>query len=71
MMRPMPAAHEEMTVETELERIERWRADELMRAGYESEQAMALAVRLDVDLHRSAELLKNGCSAELALQILL
>jgi hypothetical protein len=67
----MPAAHQEITVETELERIERWRADELMRAGYEAEQAMALAVRLDVDLHRAAELIKNGCSPALALQILL
>ena len=71
MMRQMPAAHEEITVETELERIERWRADELIRAGYSPEQATALAGRQDVDLHRAAGLLANGCSPELALAILL
>ena len=30
-----------------------------------------LAARADVDLHRAPELLKNGCTPELALQILL
>jgi hypothetical protein len=32
---------------------------------------MTLAARHDVDLHRAVDLLHKGCSAELALQILL
>ncbi len=56
---------------TELERIERWRADELIRAGYDPEQAMTLAVCHDVDLHLAAELLDRGCPTDLAVQILL
>lgn len=65
----MPAVQE--IVETELERVERWRADELMRAGFDPASATELATRLDVDLHRATELVDRGCSPELALQILL
>lgn len=65
----MPAVEE--IVETELERVERWRTDELMRAGFDPASAFELAVRLDVDLHRATELVDRGCSPELALQILL
>ena len=57
--------------QTEIERIERWRADELERAGYEPRTAGRLAVRHDVDLHRAVELLERGCSHDLALKILL
>ena len=68
----MPAAHQEHLPETtELERIERWRADELIRVGYDATQAMSLAVRHDVDLHLAAELLERGCPPDLALRILL
>jgi hypothetical protein len=65
----MPAVQE--IVETELERVERWRADELMRAGFDPASAIALASRLDIDLHQATELVDRGCSPELALQILL
>jgi hypothetical protein len=57
--------------QTEIERIERWRADELERAGYEPRAAGRLAVRHDVDLHTAVDLLERGCSPELALEILL
>jgi hypothetical protein len=57
--------------DTELERIERWRAEELMRAGYGARAAGRLAARHDIDLHRAVELLERGCSAELAVKILL
>jgi hypothetical protein len=50
-------------VETESERIERWRAEELERAGY--------AVRPDIDLHLAVDLLGRGCPPDLALKILL
>jgi hypothetical protein len=56
---------------TEMERIERWRAEELERAGYEPRAAGRLAVRHDVDLHTAVDLLQRGCSPQLALQILL
>ncbi|HKC83874.1 MAG TPA: hypothetical protein VKD46_07745 [bacterium] len=65
----MPAVDE--IVETELERVERWRADELMRAGFDPSSALELAARLDVDLHAATELVDRGCTPELALQILL
>jgi hypothetical protein len=57
--------------ETELERVERWRTEELLRAGYDPVAATDLASRLDVDLHRAIELLEHGCPAELAIRILL
>ena len=60
----------ETTTETEQERIERWRADELERAGYEASAASLLASRADVDLHYAIDLIRNGCAPELALQIL-
>jgi hypothetical protein len=56
---------------TEMERIERWRAEELERAGYEPRAAGRLAVRHDVDLHTAIDLLERGCPTDLALQILL
>lgn len=58
-------------VQSEIERIERWRAEELERAGYEPRAAGRLAVRHDVDLHAAVELLERGCSTDLALKILL
>lgn len=57
--------------DTELEKIERWRAEELMRAGYGTRAAGRIAARHDIDLHRAIELLERGCSAELATKILL
>jgi hypothetical protein len=56
---------------TEQELVEQWRAEELERAGYPAQAAAELAMRTDVDLHRAAELIQQGCSPELALQILL
>ena len=64
----MPVAND--ILETELERVERWRADELERAGYEHDDAVELAARLDVDLHEAISLLERGCPPELAVLIL-
>jgi len=66
----MPTA-ETNIIPTEQELVERWRAEELERAGYPADAAAELAMRTDVDLHHAAELLKSGCSPELAVQILL
>jgi hypothetical protein len=67
----MSAAELDVQIETESERIQRWRAAELERAGYGSVEAAELAGRPDVDLHLAVELLERGCPAPTALRILL
>ncbi len=67
----MSAANLTSIVDTELELVERWRHDALARAGYDRESATVLAASHDVDLHLAVDLLRRGCSIELALQILL
>jgi len=67
----MSAAELDIQVETEAERVERWRAEELERAGYEPLQAAELAARNDVDLHLAVNLLERGCPVETAVRILL
>lgn len=67
----MSAAELELEIDTEAERIERWRAEELERAGYESVHAAELAARQDVDLHLAVDLLERGCPVETAVRILL
>jgi hypothetical protein len=66
----MPAAHEIEIVETELERVERWRTSELLRVGFQGDDAVALAARTDVDLHEAIELVKRGCPPGVAIRIL-
>jgi len=61
----------EEVIETELDRVERWRAEELLRAGYAPGAAQDLAARTDVDLHLAIELLERGCPADVAVRILL
>jgi hypothetical protein len=67
----MPAVDLELVAETEAERVERWRAEELERAGFPPDTAVILAGRPDVDLHAAVALLERGCPAELAAEILL
>ncbi|HEY3551798.1 MAG TPA: hypothetical protein VGK69_12175 [Gaiellaceae bacterium] len=64
----MAAAHD--IIETELDRVERWRTAELMRVGFPGDDAVALAARFDVDLHEAISLVERGCPPELALRIL-
>jgi hypothetical protein len=61
----------DLQIETETERIERWRFEALVRAGYQPAAARRLAARQDIDLHGAMDLLEQGCSEELALSILL
>jgi hypothetical protein len=67
----MTTAEETLVVETELERVERWRIAELTRAGYDPEAAADIASRLDIDLHSARNLLVRGCPADVAVRILL
>jgi ABC-type phosphate/phosphonate transport system substrate-binding protein len=55
----------------EAELVEAWRAEQLEMAGYGAQAAAELAMRQDIDLHLAIDLLASGCSADLALQILL
>lgn len=48
-----------------------WRIEQLVRAGFDDDEADLLAQRRDIDLHAAMRLLRDGCSRELALQILL
>jgi hypothetical protein len=67
----MTAAELQIPIETELDRIERWRAEELVRAGYDPSDALALAARHDIDLHFAVGLIEQGCPYETALDILI
>ena len=67
----MIAANAHLIVETEAERVEHWRAEELVRAGYEPSDAIALAARHDIDLHLAVSLMAKGCPYETAIDILI
>jgi hypothetical protein len=67
----MTAAEAGVQVDSEVERIEAWRAQELKRAGYDRHAASTVATRHDVDLHLAVDLMRRGCPQELALSILL
>ena len=67
----MTAAETGLREDTELERVQAWRAEELERAGYSPAAAAKLAARLDVDLHRAIDLVRQGCPHDVALSILL
>ena len=67
----MTAAELQLIPETETERVESWRAEELVRGGYEPSDAIALAGRHDIDLHLAIELIRRGCPYELAIEILI
>ena len=48
-----------------------WRFSQLTRSGYTVADALVLAARTDVDLHRAADLVARGCPPSVALRILL
>jgi len=58
-------------IETETERVERWRMDELLRVGFDVESASLVAAELGVDLHAAVGMIEQGCPPELAVRILL
>jgi hypothetical protein len=67
----MTAAETRLDLDTELERIEEWRRDELARVGYPVREAARLAARHDIDLHLAIDLISKGCPVPVALEILL
>ena len=60
-----------VVTETEQDRVESWRAEALVRAGFDPSDAIALAARHDVDLHLAVELIERGCPYETAIEILI
>lgn len=52
------------------DKVERWRYEVLVRAGYTRGAASDLAARRDVDLHQAADMRRAGCAEGLALEIL-
>jgi hypothetical protein len=67
----MTTAETGLQDETELERVQAWRAEELERAGYSPAAAAKLAGREEVDLHLAIDLVRYGCPHDVALSILL
>ena len=67
----MTAAELHIETETEAERVQHWRAQELVRGGYDAGDAIALAARHDIDLHLAVALIEQGCPYETALDILI
>ncbi len=61
----------EVRERTEIERVERWRQEELERGGYPRDVAREIARRHEIDLHAAVEMLAQGCPPELAAKILL
>jgi len=61
----------EVSDETDVERVMRWRLEELKQAGYEDSAALAIAEDTEIDLHLAIDLLGRGCPPGLAVSILL
>ena len=55
----------------EFECVRCWRLEELIRAGYDEEDATEIAFHLDIDLHYAAALVRRGCPSGVAARIVL
>jgi hypothetical protein len=62
------------TLSTHLDReapeVLRWRWEQLLDAGYDTQSASYLAKLVEVDLHLAVRLVHNGCPPDTALRIL-
>jgi len=55
---------------SERDRVVNWRLRELLAAGYGKEDALELALALQVDLHLAIDLPQRGCPHKTAVRIL-
>lgn len=55
----------------ERSRLEAWRLQCLLDAGWAHHRAEQLAARADIDLHAATSILERGCDQKTALRILL
>lgn len=67
----MATAQFETIEASEGDAVRLWRFEELIRAGYEDEDAIELAFHLDVDLHLATNLVRRGCPSSTAVRIML
>ena len=67
----MTVAEFETLAEHEATEVVKWRFSQLTRSGFPLEDAITLATRADIDLHRAADLVARGCPPSVALRILL
>lgn len=67
----MSTAESQQLDAPEMDEVLRWRFDVLVRAGYDTGNAMILAGHGEVDLHEATDLVLRGCSPETALRIVL
>lgn len=68
----MPTSIPELATDrrSEREKVEDWREQELLRAGYPPDDAIDLSRMQHVDLHQACLLLANGCDVLTAVKIL-
>jgi hypothetical protein len=50
--------------------VRRWRLEELVRAGYDPDDALVLSARQGIDLHIAIDLVRRGCPPRTAVRIL-
>jgi hypothetical protein len=67
----MTIAQLEEQMTPEADEVVRWRFDELVRAGYDVDDAEVLARQRDVDLHLATDLVRRGCPSGTAVRIVL
>jgi hypothetical protein len=56
---------------TEQKRVEQWREQKLVRAGYDTDVAWLLSTHHEVDVHEAIKLIRGGCDQTVAMLILL
>lgn len=56
---------------SEANAVRLWRFEQLVRAGFEDEDAIELAFHLDVDLHLLTRLIRRGCPSGTVVRIAL
>ena len=52
-----------------IDAVREWRLEELLRAGYELEDATEIAFHLEIDLHQATDLVRRGCPSATAVRI--
>lgn len=57
-------------VRVEPEEVDRWREEQLLKAGYPPPLALELSLIHSVDLHAACALLAQGCAVDVAARIL-
>ena len=67
----MSAAQIESPEAAEIDRVLQWRFEVLVRAGYDPNDAEAVARDRGVDLHLAARLVGQGCPSRTAARIML